>query len=295
MLLATATAACAAETVVLHAGAPDQTRVGALVRRGGLSSIEISADGSTLLAITDRGDWFRLWIGYDKLGDLVAAEIAEFGQLPDASGELLEGDSRRDAEALARLEDGTLVVAFERDHRLLAYPPGSPPVDGAPVALEPPIGLGTAPDNKGIEALTELGGGRMLAIAEEMPAISGFGLAWLGDGKAWTPMSYALARTFKPTGAARLPNGDLVVVERRFSIAAGLASRIVHVPRRTLRPGAPIAGRKLARLEPPFLASNFEGITARTGPRGETLIYLASDDNFSALQRTLVVMFELVN
>jgi hypothetical protein len=37
-----------------------------------------------------------------------------------------------------------------------------------------------------------------------------------------------------------------------------------------------------------------EGVSARRGPNGETLVYVVSDDNFNApLQRTLLMMFEL--
>lgn len=36
-----------------------------------------------------------------------------------------------------------------------------------------------------------------------------------------------------------------------------------------------------------------EGIAARLGPKGETLVYLLSDNNFSPLQQTLLMMFEL--
>jgi len=36
-----------------------------------------------------------------------------------------------------------------------------------------------------------------------------------------------------------------------------------------------------------------EGVAARRGPDGETLVYLISDDNFHILQRTLLLMFAL--
>jgi hypothetical protein len=36
-----------------------------------------------------------------------------------------------------------------------------------------------------------------------------------------------------------------------------------------------------------------EGVDARRGPDRETLVYLMSDDNFSSLQRTLLLMFTL--
>ena len=39
---------------------------------------------------------------------------------------------------------------------------------------------------------------------------------------------------------------------------------------------------------------NFEGIDVRKGPAGEIFIYLISDDNFNPEQRTLLMMFELM-
>ena len=50
---------------------------------------------------------------------------------------------------------------------------------------------------------------------------------------------------------------------------------------------------ELGELAPPMVADNFEGITVRRGRRGETLIYVVSDENFHSLQRTLLLMFSL--
>jgi hypothetical protein len=38
-----------------------------------------------------------------------------------------------------------------------------------------------------------------------------------------------------------------------------------------------------------------EGLAVRRGPRGETLLYVISDDNYWRLQRTLLLMFEVKN
>jgi hypothetical protein len=38
---------------------------------------------------------------------------------------------------------------------------------------------------------------------------------------------------------------------------------------------------------------NLEGVAVTKGARGETLLWLISDDNFNALQRNLLLMFEL--
>jgi hypothetical protein len=46
-------------------------------------------------------------------------------------------------------------------------------------------------------------------------------------------------------------------------------------------------------LSSPLVADNFEGIAVRRSKPDETLIYIVSDDNFHALQRTLLLMFSL--
>ena len=37
-----------------------------------------------------------------------------------------------------------------------------------------------------------------------------------------------------------------------------------------------------------------EGIAVRRGAHGETLLYIISDDNYNALQRTVLMMFEVI-
>jgi hypothetical protein len=107
-------------------------------------------------------------------------------------------------------------------------------------------------------------------------------------------MAYTLFPPYKPTGAALLPNGDIVVVERRFTPPSDVGSRIAKIARRSLRQGAPIQTTEIARIEKPFVTENFEAIAARSAGRGQTLIYLASDNNFSDRQRNLLLMFELL-
>ncbi|HIF08714.1 MAG TPA: hypothetical protein EYQ81_01940 [Sneathiellales bacterium] len=60
-------------------------------------------------------------------------------------------------------------------------------------------------------------------------------------------------------------------------------------------------GTTLATIPPPLTVDNMEGLAVRSGPNGETLIYVMSDDNFRTSlgslflpgQRTLLMMFEL--
>ncbi len=49
----------------------------------------------------------------------------------------------------------------------------------------------------------------------------------------------------------------------------------------------------MARLAPPLIGENFEGIAARRSEAGETLIYIVSDDNFLPFLRTVLMLFAL--
>ena len=60
------------------------------------------------------------------------------------------------------------------------------------------------------------------------------------------------------------------------------------------QPGSIVTPREIARLASPFAVDNLEGVATIKGSRGETLLWLISDDNFNVLQRNLLLMFELM-
>src|SRR4029453_8781230 len=99
------------------------------------------------------------------------------------------------------------------------------------------------------------------------------------------------------TGAALLPGGDVLVVERRYP---PLAARIRRITAEALERGE-LEGTEIARLAAPLNVDNFEGIEVLRGPRGETRVLLVTDDNDcikrggirTGLQRTLVMLFDL--
>ena len=57
--------------------------------------------------------------------------------------------------------------------------------------------------------------------------------------------------------------------------------------------GGTVKAEELARLASPYAVDNLEGIASTRGPRGETLVWLISDDNFNPLQRNILLLFEL--
>ena len=107
-------------------------------------------------------------------------------------------------------------------------------------------------------------------------------------------MTYAALGGFQATGSATLPNGDILVLERRYTLRHGAAVRIRRINAETIQPGARLTAKLLAELRPPLSVDNFEGIEVRRDGSGRTVVYIISDDNFSPLQRNLLMMFELM-
>ena len=175
------------------------------------------------MVLSDRGRWFRLRLDYDEKGSLAGAKLADEGSLMGPDGKALSGVNA-DAEGLTQLADGSYVVSFEQRHRLLRYPPGEPPFARTPALVPPPPGIEAAPANEGIEAVAFLPDGRMVAFAEGLRAAAQMSYAWLGDGQNWTPMSWTRTRYYATVGAAALPDGDLLVLERRSTSAVSPAA-----------------------------------------------------------------------
>jgi hypothetical protein len=254
-------------------------------RFGGLSGLWVAPDGSALIAASDRG---TLW--YARLIHRAGGRLAGFADWQAIEPGAAPGDpAERNAEALAPAGADGLVIAYEGAHRLRRLGLGA--LDGAATALPALPGL-EQPGNAGIEALAPLPDGALLALAEGTFAADGELAAWLVDGaRAW-PLSYAASDGFVPTGADRLDQ-EIFVVERRFWLLGGFATRIAVLQAADVRPGARLQPRPVALLRAPLVAENFEAIAARHGPDGEVLLYLLADDNFIALQRTLLLQLSL--
>ncbi len=257
-------------------------------RFGGLSALLISPDGQNMTALTDKGDLIKARLDYSG-GDLAGIAGASIHPLIGLDGNPLDGKKNTDAESLAVTSEGGFTVSFERHHRLWRYPSSA----DLPYPLEPPQGLSLASKNGGVEALVMLGDGRLVAITESFGAPSEV-VGWIrGKGGAWSRFTYETGGRYNPTGATRLPDGDIVVVERRYTLIEGPSARLSRIPARAFQPGARILGQRLAYIAHPLSIDNMEGVAARKGPRGKTLLYLLSDDNFHSHQRTLLFLFEL--
>jgi len=293
-----------ATAVTLHADDRNIARVGALEflgglhltssdpRFGGLSGLEISADGKRLSAVTDKGAWIHFTPLLAPGGKLTGVSAAQIGDLRSLDGKRLRRKRNSDAESLVAV-DGGFVVSFERRHRVWLYRGAPNPFLARPTEIALPALAKSMSANKGLETLARLHDGRLIAIAENFPKEGSFSQGWFFKSGRWHGFRYRRYGPFQPAGGATSPDGRLLVLERRFSYIGGIGSRLVAVSPESIRSDADIEGQELARFERPLITENFEGIAAYGDAAGKTILYLISDNNFSTLLRTVLLRFAL--
>lgn len=259
---------------------------------GGFSGLYLEPD-LTLTAVSDRGSWWRARLDLDAAGAPRGVSAIRHGPLRDPAGAPLRGGREGDAEALTRLPGGDFLVAFERRHRIQRHRH----IEGPGAPFPAPPGLERAPANGGLEGLTLLADGRLLALAEQLPGTAPRTTrAWLGrlTGRqvAWTPRDYAPDAPMLPTGAAGLPDGGALVVERDFTLFGGFHCRLARIPAAALAGEAPLRGETLLHLPGDGPADNWEGVAVARRD-GRTLVALISDDNERAAQRSMILLHAL--
>jgi hypothetical protein len=264
---------------------------------GGISAIRVGSDGAHFIALSDKGWWFRGRIVYEGTRPSGIAD-AEMAPILGADGRPLAARRWYDTESIAE-DGGTLYVGIERVHQIVRFNYGTEGLlaRGRPIALPP--GLRSLPPNRGIEALVFVPKG--LPLAGTLIAISERGLDKAGNTIGFliggaSPGNFAVRRSsnFDITDAALLPGGDVLLLERRFSWSSGLAVRMRRVALGEIKPGAVVDGPILFDVDLGYEIDNMEGLSVHRSAGGETILTLISDDNFSALQRTLLLQFTLV-
>ena len=259
---------------------------------GGFSGLHLAPD-LTLTAVSDLARWWRAPLILRE-GLLTGLGQVRHGPLRDSAGAPLRRGTPGDAESLTRLPNGDWLVGFERQHRILRYRD----LAGPGVPFDAPPGLESAPGNGGLEGLTLLADGRLLALAEQLPGPAGpeSRAAWLGTIQgprvAWRPTSHIPAPGLEPTDVAALPDGGALVLERRFSWLGGFTVRLARIAPQALGGAAPLTAETWLELPPDAPAENWEGV-AVVQLGGRTLVALISDDNDSRLQESLLLLYTI--
>jgi len=267
-------------------------------RFGGISGLMVSEDGSRMMAVSDHGYWFTGELLYknDRLSGMRNARLAP---MLDGAGKPVTGNGA-DAESLTgeQFAKGTIYVSFERDDRVSAYSfdDGGPKAAARNVAL--PSDAKRVAVNGGIEGLALVNPQTLLAVTEDYRDRKGDFTGWLIPLNETDPddASVVFVRAsggYHPTDLARLPDGDVLLLERKFTLDRGAAMQLRRISKSRVKPLAVLDGEVIARLDVNYSIDNMEALAVRQDATGKTLVYLMSDDNYNGLQRTVLLMFEL--
>lgn len=252
---------------------------------GGFSAIELQDGGEAFTAISDRGHWATGALAR-RDGRLAAVTLTGFGPLHGVEGRPLEDDDV-DAEGLAVDKEGRFYVSFEAFHRIRRYDA----IDAPPTAVQRNSNFRRLQANSGLEALAIDTDGTLYAVPERSGAMARpFPVHRLRNGAWDRTLRLPRSGTFLVAGADFGPDGRLYLLERDFKWLGGFATRI---RRFTLGEGGFDAGETLLKTD--FGSpDNYEGISVWRDAEGETRVTLIADDNFFALQSTVIAEYRLI-
>ena len=234
-------------------------------RFGGVSALTV--DGEALLAVTDSGSVIRL----PQPG---RGHLALVRDLPSGPG-VPQFKVNRDAESLVRDPAGRgWWVAFEFWHQLWLYDPG---FERAIEQVD--LGEDRWVANRGLEAIAADAKGLLL---------------FPQPGKEWLRLNgrrlyqHRLESPFGDLGdAARLPNGRLLLVTRKFGLT-GLDKHLVSAEEMDGK----LILRHVARVGLGRRA-NVEGLAAQPLGRAGARLWLITDNDFRPRAPTLLVALDM--
>jgi hypothetical protein len=288
-----------AEPVPLDRADPARRRLGGLlflggwrltsddVRLGGISAIHV--ENGAVLALSDAGSLFRFPVP------------RRAGPLPLNIGRVMHGPgsgrrkSDRDGESMA-VANGSVWVAWEGRNAIWRYARS----DWSAERAAKPKAMERWPSMRGPEAMARLADGRFLVFGEGHEAEDGTTPLLLFEGdpaEAATrtvALRYRPPAGYRPTDAAQLPDGRLLVLNRRFRLLSGFSAilSVADLPP-LFAPGAVLEPRMLASFSGSITSDNLEALSVGE-ENGRTIVWIASDDNYTPfLQWTLLLKFAL--
>jgi len=264
---------------------------------GGLSGLRLDTKGERFISFSDKGNWFTGRIVYQGREMTGLADV-EAAPMLGPDGKPITTRGWFDSESIA-LDGEFVYIGLERVNKVLRFDFAKGFTRATAEEVTLPKAASKLPNNKGLEALVMVPkglplAGTLIAISERGLDSGGNLIAFLVGGK--TPGQFAVRRTnnFDVSDAVLLASGDLLILERKFSWLTGMVVRIRRIPLTSVAPGAAVDGPVIFNADLGEEIDNMEGIDAHVTPEGDTVLTMISDDNFSMLQRTLLLQFTLV-
>jgi len=254
---------------------------------GGVSAL-VSVGNSRFVGIGDAGTVIGFRLTED--GRIDRATIAP---LPNVHGPNISYKDR-DSEGLAYDPDsGQYWVSFEGKHAIRRYSKSFAQQTGM---IRPAI-LQKLPRNKGAESIVRLQDGRFIIIAESLDDEMHSAWVFSGDpiesATTITPFTFRPPVGYRVTDGVQLPDGRIVLLNRAIGFPSGFTAKVSLLNPDSIGRNRVLSADVIASLAPPLLVDNMEGI-AVTGDGDKLFLWLISDNNFTLLQRTILMKFRLL-
>lgn len=257
------------------------------VEFGGISGLTLQP-GGRFLAVGDAGTL----IGFGLTGDN-STDRPFIAPMPDAFGKD-RTYSDRDAEAIVHdPASGKYWVSYEGNAAIRRFGPAFTRRE----AIARPQPMQKWGRNSGAEALLRFPDGRFAVFSEGHDRADGSyeALMFSGDptekGSDYFAFGYQPPARHKITDAKLLPDGRILTLNRKFDLT-GLSATLAVFDPADIAQGETVTPTSIAVLESPLLVDNMEGL-AIAQEDGRTIIWIISDNNFNAFQRTLLMKFAL--
>ena len=218
---------------------------------------------------------------------------ARTGHLRDSDGARIKRKRNADSESI-EVDGDEFLISFERNDRVerfafnegeLTAQSSEPEIDFMDADLlfnKGPEGLALAPPASPIA-------GSLLVLPEIAINAKDNTRIFLIKDRERKELAIQGVNGFGITDAAFMQNGDLLVLERKYSIFFGLGIQLAKYNGETIAEGSVLVGELLLSVSGDHEIDNMEGITVSPMPDGSTRITLISDNNFSDDQRTLLL------
>ena len=252
---------------------------------GGFSGLEISGDGSSFMATSDRGSIASGALLRDGNGRITGVDAEPLRPLKNAKGNKLDR-YEADAEGLAVRQDGRIYVSFEAFHRVWTY--SDPESEAAWLPSHPDFRL--FQNNSSLEAIAIGPDGALYTLPERSGQITNPFPVYRYMGGEWSvPFAIPRRGELLPVGADFGPDGRFYLLERHLSLFR-FSSRV-----RSFRmDGDAISDERLVFESSPGKHDNLEGIAVWRDAAGDIRLTMISDDNFNDFQRTEFVEYRLI-
>ncbi len=263
---------------------------------GGISSMLVLPD-SRIFMLSDAG----VLIGFTLDEEKGLAKRPFIAPLPDGPP-VENGFAKKnwDAESLVHNpQTGQYWVGYERYHGIWRYGPSFARKEAERQVKE----MQGWPPNGGAEAMLRLPGSkdtkdRFLVFSESADYSKGGYQALIFDGDPAeadvkpTLFGYRPPKGYELTDATLLPDGRALLLHRRFTPLEGVSAIVSIGDLSEIKAGKLWTSQRIASLKPPLKVDNMEALSV-TVEGDETIIWIASDDNFNAIQETILMKFRL--